>query len=275
MSKLDIFKPEWLDVVFAGRNKAYGAYDLRSISPKYTSRALLIGILLFVGLISSPMIIKALRGDQVEEAPKVIETEVTLSEPPPVNEEEPPPPPPVEPPPPRVDQVRMPPPKVVPAEQVREEEPPTVEELKKADPGPKTIAGDPTADIRIDMPVGEGPKDAQVTEEGSGIMDFSAVEVQPTFPGGMQAFYKWVSQNYRYPEMAKEQGVNGSIHVSFVVERDGSLTDIKVIRDLKYGTGDEAVRMLKSSPKWKPGIQNGRPVRVSYSLPIKLNLQGM
>lgn len=275
MSKLDIFKPQWLDVVFAGRNKAYGAYDLRTISPKYTSRALLLGILVFVGLITSPMIIKAIRGDQVEEAPAVIETEVVLSEPPPVNEEAPPPPPPVEPPPPRVDQVRMPPMKVVPAEQVRDEEPPTVEQLKKADPGPKTIAGDPTADIRIDMPVGEGPKDAQVTEEGSGIVDFNAVEVQPTFPGGMAAFYKWVGQNYNYPQMAKEQGVSGSIHVSFVVERDGSLTDIKVLRDLKYGTGEEAMRMLKNSPKWKPGIQNGRPVRVSYSLPIKLNLQGM
>jgi len=275
MSKLDIFKPQWLDVVFAGRNKAYGAYDLRSISPKYTSRALLLGILLFVGLISTPMILKALRGDEVEEAPVIEETEVVLSEPPPVNEEAPPPPPPVEPPPPRVDQVRMPPPKVVPAEQVREEEPPTVEELKKADPGPKTIAGDPTADIRIDMPVGEGPKDAQVTEEGSGIVDFNAVEVQPSFPGGLAAFYKWVGQNYQYPQMAKEQGVSGSVVVSFVVERDGSLTDIKVLRDLKYGTGEEAARMLKKSPKWKPGIQNGRPVRVSYSLPIKLNLQGM
>jgi len=276
MSKLDIFKTQWLDVVFAGRNKAYGAYDLRAISPKYTSRALLIGILLFVVLVTSPTIIKALRGDQGDNEPeKVIETEVVLSEPPPVNEEAPPPPPPVEPPPPRVDQVRMPPPKVVPAEQVVEEEPPTQEELKKADPGPKTIAGDPTAEIRIDMPVGEGPKDAQVTEEGSGVMDFNAVEVQPSFPGGLQAFYKWVGQNYRYPQMAKEQGVSGSIHVSFVVERDGSLTDIKVLRDLKYGTGEEAVRLLKSSPKWKPGIQNGRPVRVSYSLPIKLNLQGM
>ena len=274
-SKLDIFKTQWLDVVFAGRNKAYGAYDLRTISSKYTARALLIGIILFVGLITSPMIIKAIMGEEEAKEPETIETEVVLSEPPPVNEEAPPPPPPVEPPPPRVDQVRMPPPVVVPAEQVRDEEPPTVEQLKKADPGPKTIAGDPTADIRIDMPVGEGPKDAQVTEEGSGVMDFNAVEVQPTFPGGMQEFYKWVGKNYNYPQMAKEQGVNGSIHVSFVVERDGSLTDIKVLRDLKYGTGEEAVRMLKSSPKWKPGIQNGRPVRVSYSLPIKLNLQGM
>jgi len=274
-SKLDIFKTQWVDVVFAGRNKDYGAYDLRRISPKYTARALLIGILLFVALVTSPMIIKAIRGDQDDTAEQVIETEVVLSEPPPVNEEAPPPPPPVEPPPPRVDQVRMPPPKVVPAEQVRDEEPPTVEELKKADPGPKTIAGDPTADIRIDMPVGEGPKDAQVTEAGSGIMDFNAVEVQPTFPGGLAEFYKWVGKNYNYPQMAKEQGVSGTIHVSFVVERDGSLTDIKVLRDLKYGTGEEAVRMLKASPKWKPGIQNGRPVRVSYSLPIKLNLQGM
>ncbi len=274
-SKLDIFNRDWLEVVFDGRNKSYGAYDLRRVSSKYTARALLVGGLLFIGLVTSPMIIKAIRGEQEVEAPQVIETEVVLSEPPPVNEEEPPPPPPVEPPPPRVDQVRMPPPKVVPAEQVRDEEPPTVEELKKADPGPKTLAGDPTADIRIDAPVGEGPKDAEVTEAGSGIMDFNAVEVQPSFPGGPAAFLKWVGDNYRYPQMAQEQGVNGTVHVSFVVERDGSLTDIKVLRDLKYGTGEEAKRVLQKSPKWKPGIQNGRPVRVSYSLPIRLNMQGM
>ena len=74
--------------------------------------------------------------------------------------------------------------------------------------------------------------------------------------------------------MAREQGVSGKVIMQFVVERDGSLTDIKVLRDLGLGTGEEAIRLLKSMPKWEPGVQNGRPVRVAYTLPFALNLAG-
>jgi len=272
-SKLDIFKKQWLDVVFAGRNQAYGAYRLRQGADSDTTKALFIGVILFVLAISTPLILKFIKSDDASaDNDRIIETEVVLSEPPPVDEAAPPPPPPVEPPPPRVDQVRMPPPVVVKAEEVRDEEPPTVEELKKADPGPKTIAGDPTAAIRIDMPVGEGPKDQEVTEQGDANQIFTSVEVAPAPQGGMEEFYKFVGKNYNYPAQAQEQGVSGRVLLQFVVEKDGSLTDIKVLRDLKYGTGEEAVRMLKKAPKWKPGIQNGRPVRVQFTLPIQLNL---
>lgn len=273
-TKLDIFKKEWLDVVFEGRNKEYGAYDLRKLSPKATNIGLLTASFAFVVLLMAPTIAKWVGVDMKsnEEVEKLIETEVVLSEPPPVNEEEPPPPPPVEPPPPRVDQVRMPEPKVVPAEQVQDEEPPTVEELKLADPGSKTIEGDPNAEIRIDLPVGEGEIDAEVTETNSNQI-FQSVEIDPKPPGGMKAFMDWVGKNYDYPQSAIEAGVNGVVQVSFVVERDGSLTDIKIVRDLKYGTGDAAVKLLSKADKWSPGVQNGRPVRVAYTLPIRLNLQ--
>jgi len=271
--KLDIFRKEWLDVVFDGRNKEYGAYDLRKIAPKATSIGLAIASIAFVVLLMAPAIARWLGiesgGESVEQ---IIETEVVLSEPPPVNEEEPPPPPPVEPPPPRVDQVRMPEPKVVPAEQVQDEEPPTVEQLKLADPGTKTIEGDPNAEIRIDLPVGEGEIDAEVTETSSDQI-FQSVEINPEPPGGMAEFMQWVGRNYEYPQAAMDAGVNGQVQVSFVVERDGSLTDIKVVKDLKFGTGDAAVKLLQKAPKWSPGIQNGRPVRVAYTLPIRLNLQ--
>ncbi|SEM02175.1 outer membrane transport energization protein TonB [bacterium A37T11] len=271
-SKLDIFNKDWLDVIFNDRNKVYGAYDLRKNSSKVTAKSLLLGVLLFVVVIASPKIISLIKGNDEQAPPeKLVETEVVLQEPPPVDEKTPPPPPPVEPPPPRKDQVRMPPPVVVPAEQVKDE-PPTVEELKKADPGPKTIAGDPDADIRIDVPVGEGPKDAQVTEAGSGVYDFTSVEVKPEPPGGMAAFLRYIGENYHYPQAAVDNGINGRVTLQFVVERDGSLTDIKVLRDLKYGTGEEAARVLKSAKKWKPGIQNGRPVRVTYTLPIALKV---
>ena len=271
--KLNIFKTEWLDVVFAGRNKAYGAYVLRKVGPAMTTKALFIGVALFVFAISTPLIMKFLgNGDKVVETDRFIETEVVLSEPPPVDEATPPPPPPVEPPPPRVDQVRMPPPVVVEASKVQDEEPPTVEELRKADPGPKTIEGDPTAEIRIDLPVGEGPKDQLVTESVGENHIFEAVEVAPQPPGGLAGFLKYVGDTYQYPAQAEAQGVSGRVTLTFVVERDGSLTDIKVLRDLKYGTGEEAVRVLKRAKKWTPGIQNGRPVRVQYTLPIVLNL---
>lgn len=269
-SKLDIFKKEWLDLVFAGRNKAYGAYQLRQTADTDTTKALFIGVILFLLAVSSPMILSLISSGSADDAVRTIETEVVLSEPPPVDEEAVIPPPIVEPPPPRSDQVRMPPPVVVAAAQVRDEEPPTVEELKVADPGPKTVAGDPTAAIRIDLPVGEGPKDQEVTEDVDKV--FTSVEVAPTPQGGLEEFYKYVGRNYNYPAQAQEQGVSGRVLLQFVVERDGSLTDIKVLRDLKYGTGEEAVRMLKRAPKWKPGIQNGRPVRVQFTLPIQLNL---
>lgn len=271
MAKLDIFNPAWLDVVFAERNKAYGAYELRKQNPKTTNKALLIGATLFVLAVSSPLIVRYIKGIVPDDTDKVIQTEVVLTPPPPVDEKAPPPPPPAEPPKPKVDQVKFPPPVVVPAEQVRDEEPPTVEELKVADPGQKTIEGDPTADIRIDEPVGEAPKEAAVTEDNS-VYNFASIEVLPEFPGGPAAFGKYIQNNYQYSASAREQGVSGRVVVSFVVEKDGTLTDIKVIRDLGLGTGEEAMRVLKKAPKWKPGVQNGRPVRVAYTLPISLSL---
>lgn len=271
--KLDIFKKEWLDVVFEGRNKEYGAYDLRKIAPRATNIGLVVASIAFVLVLMAPAIARWLgvSGDS-EPVERILETEVVLSEPPPINEEEPPPPPPVEPPPPRVDQVRMPEPKVVPAEQVQDEEPPTVEQLKLADPGSKTLEGDPNAEIRIDLPVGEGEIDAEVTETVTDQI-FQSVEINPEPPGGMKSFMEWVAKNYQYPQAAMDAGVNGQVQISFVVERDGSLTDLRVVKDLKFGTGEAALKMLAKAPKWSPGIQNGRPVRVAYTLPIRLNLQ--
>lgn len=276
-SKLDIFKKEWMEVVFEGRNKEYGAYDLRRLAPKATNTGLVLASLLFLGAIAGPRIPGWL-GIKKEEAPveTFIEQEVTLAEPPPIDEEEPIVPPPVEPPPPRVDQVRMPEMAVTPADQVTDEEPPTVEILKLADPGAKTIAGDPNAAIRIDLPVGEGELDAEVTEAPTdAILGFEAVEIPPTpAEGSIDAFRNWVGNNYRVPAAANDAGVNGLIEVSFVIERDGSLTDLVIKRDLRFGTGEELVRLLRTAKKWRPGVQNGRPVRVAYTLPLRINAAG-
>ncbi|MFA6944500.1 MAG: TonB family protein [Pedobacter sp.] len=270
-SKIDLFNPQWLDVVFAGRNKSYGAYELRKTNSKTTSRAVIIGSLLFIILVSLPLIIRYISGILPEEE-KVKITEVVLAPPPPINKEELPPPPP-EPPKPKIDQIKFPPPVVVPAEQVRDEEPPTVEELKVADPGQKTIEGDPNAEIKIDEPVGEAPKEAEVTEDNS-IKDFASVEVLPEFQGGMAGWGKYLQKNLKYPPMARENNITGRVIMSFVVEKNGQLTDIKVLRGIGGGCDEEAIRVLKNAPTWKPGIQNGRPVRVAYTMPIFFQLAG-
>lgn len=99
---------------------------------------------------------------------------------------------------------------------------------------------------------------------------FEHVEVSPEPPGGYHAFRQWIAENYRYPKAAIDAGVNGTVEVTFIVERDGSLTDIRLNRDLGHGTGEEAIRVLKGAGKWAPGVQNGGAVRVAYTLPIRL-----
>lgn len=102
---------------------------------------------------------------------------------------------------------------------------------------------------------------------------YNTVEVTPEYPGGISRFYQYIAGSYKIPDELQKTGVNGTVLVSFVVEKDGSLTDIKVIRDLGYGTAEEAIRILKKSKKWRPGIQKGKAVRVSYTLPIRLMVE--
>lgn len=108
------------------------------------------------------------------------------------------------------------------------------------------------------------------SEENSVI--FSAVEVKPAPPRGMRDFMNYVGENYNFPKEALENNINGVVEVSFIVEKDGSLSNFDIKRDLKYGTGQEAVKVLKNYPeKWKPAIQNGQQVRVAYTMPFRLN----
>ena len=268
-SKLDIFNPEWLDVVFKGRNQAYGAYELRKENPKNTNRALLIAASCFVFVLALPTIINKIQGFIPKADVKVKITNVVLS-PPPIDQTKPPPPPPKEPPKPKVDQVRFPPPIVKPDNQVTEKDPPTEKQLEVADPGQKEQKGDPNQAVRIDEPVGNA--DVSQVTEASDNQIFTAVEVSPVFPGGEDAFIKFLGSHIKYPAVARENNVSGRAYISFVVERDGSLTDIKILRSPGSGLGEEAVRVLKMSPHWTPGIQNGKPVRVSYTVPVNFSL---
>lgn len=269
-SKLDILRQEWIDVVFAGRNKAYGAYELRQQNPRTTTRALFISIIVCALIISGPTIINKIKGFIPKADEKVKITNVVLAPPPPVNQEVKPPPPPPEPPKPKIDQVRFPPPVVKPDNEVKEKDPPTKDELKVADPGQKDIKGDPNADVQIDQPAGNADK---VTEADPNQI-FTAVEKSAEFPGGIEKFYAFLNKNLRYPAVARENNVQGRVIVQFVVEKDGSLTDFKILRGIGSGCDEEAQRVLKSTPHWTPGIQNGRPVRQLYTIPISFTLQG-
>lgn len=271
----NIMSDDWLELVFDGRNKLYGAYVLRKQANADMTRALFMGMALFVAGIVAPVLWDYLKPDAITTRPdRDLTTVVDLMAPMPKEEKI------VMPSPPaasaakaRTDQVRMPRPKVVQAHLAMDEVP-TIDELKKANPGPRTIAGDPDAAIAIDVAVSESGKGQGITEgfidEGNGIAEY--VEVMPAFPGGMGAFLEYVARHYRIPANMHD-GLQGRVIIKFVVERDGSLTGFEIMKALGEGTGEEAIRVLRSAPRWKPGIQNGRPVRVSYTLPIQLRMQ--
>lgn len=102
---------------------------------------------------------------------------------------------------------------------------------------------------------------------------FTVVESMPEFPGGQGELYKYLGNNIKYPVMAKESGIQGRVFVTFVVEKDGSITDVRLLRGIGGGCDEEAIRVVESMPNWKPGKQRGKPVRVQYNLPVKFTLQ--
>ncbi len=111
-------------------------------------------------------------------------------------------------------------------------------------------------------------KEEEVAEEEI----FQIVEEMPSYPGGMQSLYEYLSENIRYPVVAMESGIQGRVYVTFVVEKDGSISDVKVLRGIGGGCDEEAVRVIKAMPKWNPGKQRGRAVRVLYNVPVNFTL---
>jgi periplasmic protein TonB len=101
---------------------------------------------------------------------------------------------------------------------------------------------------------------------------FTVVEDQPSFPGGEEARIRYLQENLRYPQMAREAGIQGTVFVTFVVERDGSVTDVRVIRGIGGGCDEEAIRVVRNMPRWQPGRQRGQPVRVQFNMPIRFVL---
>src|SRR5690606_30709655 len=188
--KVDLLAGKWLDIVFEGRNKQYGAYELRKENSKTTTSALLIGALIFALLISIPLIANALDTGDTDDDVKLDKKIVTVKLPPKkeVPKNLPPPPPP----PPKVDQVKFVKPVVAKAEEVVEE-PPKIKEIVDKKLGAETIKGDPDAPLTVE-PVGNGPGD--VIEEDNQIYNMAGIEVKAEFPGGVDKFRQFVANNY-------------------------------------------------------------------------------
>ncbi len=251
----------WEDVIFENRNKAYGAYVLRTVYTKNVIRGVILTLVIVALLFYSPDIISLFKGKEVvEKAPprKLVYTD--LSAPPPIDKPKPPPP-----------QIQLPklqkvikfvPPKVVKEEVV--EEIPTIEEIKQNEVAAVEVEG-PT-EVVFEEPV----KEVVVAEDENKI--FTVVEQQPEFAGGYEAMMNFIRKNMRYPASARRMGVDGTVYVSFVVSKDGSISEVKVIRGISADCDKEAMRVVGMMPAWRPGKQNGKPVFVRFVLPIKFQL---
>lgn len=277
MSKIDLISSDWVDLVFEGRNKAYGAYRLR----KSTTKRNILAMVAVVILLIVAFIILTVKNFVDEQRAKVAMTQVVEL----TNYKQPEKKAEV-----KQKKVEVEPERVV--ERVKssikftapvikkDEEVKPDEELKTQDELMSTKTAIGTFDVKgNDDANGEILKAKEVIaepeppkhEEENKVFDI--VEQQPLFPGGPAALMKYLSENTKYPVVAQENGVQGRVTVQFVVEKDGSISDVHVLRGVDPSLDKEAVRVVKSMPRWTPGKQNGITVRVNYRVPVLFRLQ--
>lgn len=260
------------DIVFEGRNREYGAYTLRKIYNKHLFRGLVIAIALFALFLAAPVIAKYLFPEEQEVVEERIVDINNLAPPPPIDETAPPPPPPppAEPPPPPVQKtIKFTPPVIKKDEEVKKDEMPPVEELKEAAISTKTQEGTTTKD---DLSGLEGTGNEAVED----VVDdkiYVSVGQQPVFPGGEAAMMKYLGENIKYPAVAQRNALEGLVVLQFVVDQTGGISDITVLKPMGGGLTEEAIRVVKSMPKWSPGKQNGKPVKVRFTLPVRFSIR--
>lgn len=280
MANIDLTTQGWIDLVFEGKNKDYGAYKLR----KNTPRRNLISVLTIAALALLIIVIfvaKRAYDDYV--AAHVAQTQVTevsaLTQPKKkaeVKRKEP-----------IIQQkkqevvkevkssIKFTAPVIKKDDQVKpEDELKTQDELMSTNTaiGALDVKGnsDNGEVLKVTQRVADEPVAAPKPEVEKKI--FEVVEVQPSFPGGNAALMKWLSEHLNYPAVAQENGVQGRVVVQFVVETDGSITQVKVARGVDPSLDKEATRVVKSMPRWNPGKQNGQAVRVRFTLPVQFKL---
>ncbi len=269
----NLYTTQWLDLVFQNRNKSYGAYELRKHNNETTTKAFIYACLLFSALIILPwtygLIAQNVPAITIPQLPDPVE--VTLTK---IQEEKPIMPPPVQAakqePLKSVQYTSM----VVAPATVDNIEPPSQLQITQSVISTVTTEGANATNINpIELPAGvPGGTGVVETPSENSIYTLDAIEKYPEFPGGQEAFAKYLSRNLRYPGLAAEKGIEGKILVSFIIERNGDLSHIKILRSIGGGCDEEAMRVLAKSPRWKPGIQNNQNVRVAYNIPINFKL---
>ena len=275
MSKLSIYETGWINLVFQDRNKEYGAYQLRQEATKTSLRALFMGILLLASLFSIPTLINHFSSDNGVTAtiPDFSNTVVQLSDIvpnqiletqkqvlPEIKKQIPEK---------TVESAQLVNPVIVQASQANQDIAKNTDNTSLTN---TTSQGTGTVGINPTSSSGVGTETAITTvDSGNTIVNSVALDKLPEFPGGISKFYSYVGNNFEKQEIDGSGSIR--VYVSFVIERDGSMTDIQVKRDPGYGLGKEAVRVLKSlKTKWSPGMIAGKPVRTAYNLPITVQM---
>ena len=244
-------------MVFADRNREYGAYVLRRDYVKRLLIAVVGSVLVFGLAVGLPKIIAAMGGEEeVVEVKKIVDVNLDLFE---EEKKEEPPPPPVEPPPPvKIESVQFT--QLEAVDEPVDEPPPTQEVLTETNAGTVTQEGEK----------GEAPPPPVEVEEPT---VFTIVEEMPSFPGGEAELFKYLGKTVKYPPMAQDAGITGVVYMTFVVDEHGKVKDPKVLRGIGGGCDEEAIRVVKAMPPWEPGKQRGKPVLVQYNLPIRFTLK--
>ena len=282
MAKIDLYDPKWVEMVFAGKNKEYGAYQLRKGTSGRNIKALLI-LVIAAALVGGFLAWKVIEQKQAEEQQAYMEAmELAKLQQQAKKEEKK-----KEPVKPKIEPKKEIPvaretqkftaPVIKKDELVKEEN--QVKQMDKLDEkvavGAENKEGtkDRLAEaVRSDIAVAAPPPPPAPKPEVSNKV-FDVVEEMPHFPGGAAALQAFLSSNTKYPVVAQENGVQGRVIVSFVVERDGSITDVRVVRSVDPSLDREASRVVRSMPRWSPGKQNGSAVRVKYTVPVVFRLQ--
>ena len=251
------------EIVFEHRNKTYGAYILRKLYNKHMTRAVILAVIILLAGLAYPLAssyyAKARAGYIEKEASAEF---IDMDKP---KEEAPPPPPPPPPPPAALEQkVKFVAPIVTTEEVVEDADIFNQDELAQTSNEAVAVTEEVAVDTKVEV--------IEVPEEKKEV--FTIVEEMPSFPGGEAERNKFLATNIVYPQQATENGIQGTVYVSFVVDSKGNVTDVKILRGIGGGCDEEALRVVKMMPKWHPGKQNGKQVRVLFNMPIYFKLQG-
>jgi len=259
------------DIIFKDKNREYGAFFLRTTYPKVIKRSVILGSSLFVGALLLAAFWKQITAENKDKVEVVAET-MDIKQPPPQKKVELPPPPP------------PPPPKEIPKVTTTKFLPPEIkhdEEVTKPEPPPEEVKGNTAnesvkgVDESYEAPVDPDAKGQETPVEPPKPVEeeiFTAVEQQAEFQGGIAGFARYLQRSLKYPAAAQRANVQGKVYVQFVVNTDGSIQDVQVIKSVGFGCDEEAIRVIKSGPRWNPGKQSGRAVRSRFTQPITFQL---